>query len=459
MSMELINDLEYYLDEMASDVQHDAFPAAQKNFAAAAKIYEKIYELEPAVPEIDDIDMHFRNLRDTFKALQEKLAEITSAPNEEAQDLLADYKGDVLSNIANISELFDSEARLEYKRETANDEYVHRNSNFAVIKPIADLFEQAQADDNLVITFETLGELKQQVSRDLAAAQKEKNETRGIKNELYLEVLDLLVQDLKRNLDPEDDIGLEDLLESCDTALDAINANYHGFTNDLAHYNYFIGTGQYAAFDPVYDLYYINKQAQVLSEDGPVNNSHHINYNLALGSVFFARLEKIAKDTLLIGNIQVDANKAADWKNNKLGKVASSAAVINKNMVQEIIKHALSVGAKNIYFHAGDMMEIAQKGNPPMNPDLLPAEEIKSRHEWYERRLPELLVKKLKLKIKKVKLSNKGVTRDEIRVSHAWHVIGGLDKFQERPHRALLTCRQRVLPFGQNFDFIGLRRA
>ena len=433
MTMELIDDLEYYLGEMATDLHQDAFAAAQENFAAAEKLFDKISELEPAVPEIDDIDMHFGNLRDTFKALQERVAENAATPNEEAQDQIADYKGDVLSNISNISELFDSEERLEYKRETKDDEYEHRGYNFAVIKPIADLFEKAQADDNLLITFKTMEELKQQVSRDLATAQKENNETRVIKNELYLEVLDLMVRDLKMNIGPEEDMGLEDLLDCCDTALEAINANYHGFTNDLAHYNYFIGTGQYAAFDPVYDLYYINKKAQVLSEEGPENSSHHINYNLSLGSVFYARLEKIDKDTLLIGNIQIDAKKAADWENNKLGKVALSSAVIDKNMVQEIIKHALNVGAKNIYFHTGDMMEIAQKGNPPMNPDLVPAEELKARHDWYERRLPELLQKKLKLKIKKVKLSNKGVTRDEIRVSHAWQVIGGLDKFKDRP--------------------------
>ena len=102
------------------------------------------------------------------------------------------------------------------------------------------------------------------------------------------------------------------------------------------------------------------------------------------GCVCYARFEEFP-DRTLIGNMQIDSKKD-NWEKSAKGELLGQTSNVYRVLVQETIKHALTLGAKKIIFQAGYAAEIAQWGNSRdfIEREKITEKNIKKHHQRYK---------------------------------------------------------------------------
>ena len=93
----------------------------------------------------------------------------------------------------------------------------------------------------------------------------------------------------------------------------------------------------------VYDVAAYSKGDKFLSGTG----GHHTSSD-DKNSIFYFRVEEIDKNSILVGNIQVDSYKSK----NEYGKATDSLANLSRNMISTVIRWANENEKKNIHFQS-----------------------------------------------------------------------------------------------------------
>ena len=102
-----------------------------------------------------------------------------------------------------------------------------------------------------------------------------------------------------------------------------------------------------------YDIAFYNEAS---APDRPAHHTHNEQK-----SVFYMRCQEF-RDTIIIGNMQIDDLGYLGWEDRQLGKVLLQKKNIYSMMVQQALKHALGRGKNEVLFQCGDANEISQWG-------------------------------------------------------------------------------------------------
>ena len=215
-----------------------------------------------------------------------------------------------------------------------------------VIQPIAALLEGTSARE---FQRADLRGAQRRVEKTLRQKQKHPAQAHSALIERkYLEYF----REIEKKFSRAGKISRTQLIKTTDKLIRREHLCYYGKTHAPAHNNYFLKLSPKPS--KCYDIAFYNKLA-------PANpKAHHKHW--WRNSVHYARIERKGKEAL-IGNIQIDAPSAPDWKNNEARQILLMRKNIYRTMVEEALQQALRHRPRRVLFHSGETMQLAQHNN------------------------------------------------------------------------------------------------
>ena len=134
-----------------------------------------------------------------------------------------------------------------------------------------------------------------------------------------------------------------------------------------------------------YDLAFYNRHKRRTTKP----SAHHEQAQLS--AVFYLRCEEVPGDpaALIIGNLQAESPNAAGWTNKTAQRLLTGRKNIDREMVQQAVKHALARGKTRIIFQAGSAVEYAQWGGKSTQKITVTEKNFPRFQQNYQRKVQE----------------------------------------------------------------------
>ena len=242
--------------------------------------------------------------------------------------------------------------------------------NKLIIRPLLNFIHKQTRD---YMTAGDLAQLENKITNTLKSKRKQGHATWA--EEEYLKI----TNELKGLFATTPRIKNSEIISQVTKLLRAANYDYEKQEHRSRHRkNSFFGEPAAPPNLHTYDIAFYNEQG------GETHRAHHQHKNQR--SVYYMRCQEFA-DTIIFGNMQIDAENPEDWKNPVLGRIMLQKKNIYRMMVHQALKHALSRGKKEILFQAGDANEIAQWGRTSLKRVKVTKRNIARFHENYHQQM------------------------------------------------------------------------